>query len=123
MTSPVPSKETPKEKWINFLAFVGFSALEIGVLIWGNLTFQKWRDWVIVAGALFFPILAMISLRGIRNDWTNEESDRAFWKVFGWLFALPFILGAVAVAIWILFVFFGWLATIPGWAAVIIILL
>jgi len=120
---PFAATEPRRVKWSTFLIFLVASALEMGVLAFGNLTFEKWSDWIIVGGALFFPVLTVISWIDLLNDWSVDKSDRIVLKVFGWIIGVPVVAGALLLVLWVLLSFFGWLATIPVWAAVIIILL
>ena len=89
--------ESRRDKWIIFLLFLGFSALEVAVLVFGHLTFEKWGDWIIAGGAVFFPILTVLSGKSLANDWTAEESDRTVGKVFGWIIAAPFVIAALVL--------------------------
>jgi hypothetical protein len=50
-------EETLASKWGTLILFVGFSVLEACALVYGNLTFEKWKDWLIVFGAFMFPVL------------------------------------------------------------------
>jgi hypothetical protein len=72
---------------------------------------------------ILFPMLAVISGMGLLKNWSIEESERATNRVIGWIIAIPLIVAAFVIATWGIVSFFGWLATIPSWAAVIIILL
>ena len=67
-----PLVETRREKWTTFLIFVGASILEASVLTFGNLIFEKWRDWIIVGGALFFPVLAAIFWESLRSHLVSQ---------------------------------------------------
>ena len=80
-----PLVETRREKWTTFLIFVGASILEASVLTFGNLIFEKWRDWIIVGGTLFFPVLAAIFWESLRSNWSASDSDRVtamntYWR-------------------------------------------
>jgi len=118
-SASVPSSEdVRRERRSNrntFLGFLAVSILEVYVLMSGYRT-SDWRDWLIVGGAIFFPLFTVFSWRVWRNDWSPERSDQAAGRLFGWLFVTPFI-------IWALFLVVGWFATIPVWATVIIMLL
>lgn len=116
-------EETLASKWGSLLIFIGFSALEVWVLIYGNLTFEKWRDWLFILGAFMFPLLALTSSHAITEDIRLQGTARKVAVFLKWILAAPFALIAVAVAIWLLSSVVGWFASIPGWAAVIIILL
>jgi hypothetical protein len=58
-----PAAKLRHEHCITFAAFVVFSALLIGVLFFWPPTFSKPRDWLVVAMAMLFPIIAVISFR------------------------------------------------------------
>ena len=110
-------------QYITFAIFVFFSALEIAGLFYQPPTFSTLKDWIVVGGAIFFPIMAIISFRVLRNNWTDEQIDQVTMRTLGYVVLVPVaIVAAVLVGI-ALFSAFGWLATIPSWAAVIIVLL
>lgn len=115
-----PIKATGHEKWTTFVVFLVFSALEIGLLVFGELDFTKWRDWLIVVGAIFCPVLTVIAGVALVKDWSIEKSDRVLNRTLGCLIGAPI---ATLVGVWVLTSFFGWFSTIPLWAAVIIVLL
>ena len=117
------TEETLNQKWFNLLTFSGFSVLEIWVLFYGNLTFERWKDWLIVGGAFFFPIMALISAGNLAHDSRLVGPLKTLVSGFMWLLALPFALIALGIVGWAMFSIFGWFATIPTWAAVIILLL
>jgi phosphotransferase system glucose/maltose/N-acetylglucosamine-specific IIC component len=61
-------KFAPTARWlgepcINFAAFVLFSAILIGAFIYSPPAFSKPRDWLVIAVALFFVIMTVISFR------------------------------------------------------------
>ncbi len=58
-----PGAKLRHEHCITFAAFVVFSALLIGVLLFWPPTFSKPRDWLVVAVAVFFPMIAAISFK------------------------------------------------------------
>jgi uncharacterized membrane protein YbhN (UPF0104 family) len=69
------------EHCFTFAAFVFFSALLIGVLLYWPPTFSKPRDWLIVALAMFFPIIAVISFQlcariGRRNRKARQSEQQ-----------------------------------------------
>lgn len=120
--SSLPEKGV-KEKWKTLLFWLGFSVLGIWALIYGNLTFEKWKDWLIVGTAFYFPLMAFDSARNLESDPRVVGMAKSIARMCQWILAAPFVIVALSVAGWLLFSFFGWLATIPAWAAVIIILL
>jgi hypothetical protein len=128
------AKDPGFKGWSTFLVFLFFSALEIGILIYDPSTFVNRSDRIIVAGAVFFPIMALFSFPPIFR-WLNQTRvvraidriDRAAATLFANLFRyVVLVLIALVAAVLLgfaLFSAFGWLSTIPSWAAVIIILL
>lgn len=116
-------EETLASKWGTLILFVGFSVLEACALVYGNLTFEKWKDWLIVFGAFMFPVLALVSAHSLTKDTRLQGINRKLAVYVKWVLAAPFALIAITLAMWLLFSIFGWFASIPGWAAVIIILL
>jgi hypothetical protein len=112
-----------REQFKIFACFVFFSALEIGYLFYMQPTFSTLGDWTILGGAIFFPIMAILSFFAMRNNWSDEQADRITMRTLGYVVLAPIAL-IVAVLVGIaLFSAFGWFATIPSWAAVIIVLL
>jgi hypothetical protein len=63
----------------------------------------------------------------MRNNWTTEQEEQALTRTFSFAIWAPIVLViALIVAVLVgiaLFSAFGWFATIPSWAAVIIVLL
>ena len=113
-------RKRKREKWNQFAWFVGFSLLEIGVLTFTKLDFDHWRSRLFVFGAVFFPAMAVLSYFDARGDWSTEKSDHIFSRAIGWILGGPILLvGGLCLII----VVFGWLGSIPSWAAVIIVLL
>ena len=110
-----------------FLWFLFFSVLEIGGLIWLWPRLSAIGVWFIVAGIILFLTMAVVSWRSMRNTWTAEQEDHAATRVLGYVFLGPVALVAFLVAFVLagaaLYSIFGWFATIPSWAAVIIVLL
>jgi Ca2+/Na+ antiporter len=123
MSGPVRDAERLRAQRRTFYTFLFFSAFEIGALASGLVSLATWGGWIVLFGAFFFPVMAVISLVGILKNWTVEQEDRAFTRTFGYIFGVPIILVAFILAGWVLFSTFGWLASIPSWAAVIIVLL
>ena len=116
-------EEGLKQKWFNLLTFLGFSILELWVLFFGNLTFERWKDWIIVGGAFFFPLMALRSASSLANDSRLTDPSKNLALAIKWLLAAPFVLIGLVIAGWALYSIFGWFATIPSWAAVIILIL
>lgn len=112
-----------KEQRRTFLAFLLFSILEIGVLVYIRPDFTHWRDWIIAAGAIFFPILAVISFLSMRRNWTGDQTDSVIMRTLGFIVLAPIALVAIVIVGFALYAAFGWFGTIPSWAAVIIVLL
>lgn len=112
-----------REVLTQFCTFLGFSALEISHFVFNGIKLEKVGDWIILVGAVLFPIMTIVSWRSLRNNWTAEEEDRAATRTLGYIVLIPIILVAVIVTGYALFSLYGWLATIPSWAAVIILLL
>jgi hypothetical protein len=121
--SAVTDAKRRREQWSTFFGFVAFSIFEIGYLIWQPPTFALLRDWIILGGAIFFPIMAVISYVSLCKSWTPQQEDRATTRTLGFIFLAPVALVGIVLAGFMLFSAFGWFATIPSWAAVIIMLL
>ena len=121
---PTPIKGSRRWGQIFALLFsLSFSALEIGVLIFAPPKFDHWTDWLIVGGAILFPIMAIFLFISMLAGWSAEREEQAFTRTIGCIFLTPVVLIIVAVAGFALYSAFGWLGTIPTWAAVIIVLL
>ncbi len=117
--APINPKKRRREQVSTFLVFVAFSVLEIGYLLFSN----RPTNWIILAGAIMFPILALLALLSLIKNWTPEQEDKIFSRTLGWIVAAPIVVVVAAIAGVALYSAFGWLATIPSWAAVIIVLL
>jgi hypothetical protein len=115
--------EWRRERRNSFWTWAGLSVLVIGYLIWKPPTFSTWRDWFIVGGAIFFPVLAIVSFISMRKEWTPHQEDWVFRRTLGYMILGPILLVAIVIGGILLYSAFGWLGTIPSWAAVIIVLL
>jgi hypothetical protein len=112
-----------RNRWWALIVFLFFSFLEIYVLSTQSLDFSKLGGWAIAGGAFFFPLLALITMLAIVFNWSNERTDRTIKWTFGLIILAPVILIIAVVGGYFLLSAFGWLTTIPSWAAVIIGLL
>jgi hypothetical protein len=122
--SPPQVDEARKSHLYQLLVFGGLGGLNNWVLFFGEpLDDTTVKYWALVAGAFLFPLLAIVSWRAYRNGWQPERTDKAVGRLFGWLVASPFVLIAAGLVIWGVVSLAGWFASIPVWAAVIIILL
>jgi hypothetical protein len=115
--------ETKREKLVQPLVFLLFSVFFFGYWFYRPPTFSTWQDWIIVGGAVFCPIMAIFMWVSIPNTWSAEKEDQAFMQTLGYLVLVPILLVLAVIAGFALFSTFGWLATIPSWAAIITILL
>jgi uncharacterized membrane protein YdjX (TVP38/TMEM64 family) len=109
--------------WLALVVFLFLSFLAMFVLSSQPTDFSRWRYWIIAGGAVFFPIFALITLLAIVFDWSNAKTDRTLKWMFGLIILVPLSLIAAVVGGYFLLSAFGWFATIPSWAAVIIVLL
>ena len=101
-----------REQFTAFVGFVLFSAFEIGYLFYNPPTFSNLKDWIIVGGAIVFPIMAILSFFAMRNDWSDEQADRIIIRTFGYVVLAPIALIVAVLAGIMLFSAFGWLAAI-----------
>jgi peptidoglycan/LPS O-acetylase OafA/YrhL len=97
-----------------------FSLLSIWVLVYRTPTFVNWRDWITVLAAFFFPLLTFLSLLSLWRGWSADHEERIVLRTLGYIVVTPVILLAVIIGGYFAF---GWFATIPSWAAVVIVLL
>jgi hypothetical protein len=98
----------------------------IGHLFYNPPSFSTPGGWIVVGATVWFSIWAIFCLFAIRNNWSVEQTDRIFDQItrpVGYVLFVPLALIVVVLAGIVLFPAFGWLATIPSWAAVIIVLL
>ena len=105
-----------------FFWLLFFSVLTIGYLVRRQPGFTNY-GFFLAAGAIVFSLMTVLSWRSMRKGWTVEQEDRAAKRALSYLFLTPVVLAAVVLAGIALYSAFGWLATIPSWAAVIIVLL
>ena len=115
--------DTLSSMWWTLAVHLAFSVLEIWLLTSGNLKFEHWKDWFIAFGAIFFPFMALLSAYALTSDIRLKGHLRSIALTIQWLLAVPFLSIAAGILGWLLFSLIGWFATIPAWAAVIIILL
>jgi hypothetical protein len=109
-----------REHRLTFLGFAFISALEVGYLFFRPPTFSTLQDWIIAGGAILCPIMAIISFRIMRNDWTDAEADRVTTRTLRYVFLAPFILiGGLLLAVILQSAF----ESIPFWAVIFILLL
>jgi len=107
-----------------FAVLVLFSVLAIGGLLFNPPTSSDWRDWIVLVGVILLPIITAIVLyRSMRNNWTAEQEEQTLKRTLGYVVLAPIALIVAVLAGVVLFSAFGWLASIPSWAAVIIVLL
>jgi small-conductance mechanosensitive channel len=101
------------QRW-TFAGLVLFSAFFIGDLFYNPPTFSTLTDWITLGGAILFPIMAIISFFAMRSNWSDEQTDRITMRTLGLVLLAPV---ALIVALLVGYAAFGWLATIPSWAA------
>jgi hypothetical protein len=56
-----------------FVVFAGFSVLEFAVLSTIKVDASDLDFWIIVAGAISFPVSAILSFLSLWNNWTREQ--------------------------------------------------
>jgi hypothetical protein len=104
-----------------FFWFLFFSVLTIGYLVWRQPGFTG-HGFFLAAGAIVFSLMTVLSWRSMRLGWTVEQEDRATRRTLSYLFLPPVVLAAVVLAGIALYFAFGWLATIPSSAIIIVLL-
>jgi len=67
--------------------------------------------------------MAIMTFCSILKNWNIEQEDRVVMRTIGFVIVARLVLIIAVVAGFELYAAFGWLATIPSWAAVIIVLL
>lgn len=104
------------------ILFGGFSIFGIYMIMTDSLSHkQEWVEWLMYFGYfVFFPTMFVISLLSYFKGWNDEESDSIVMKTFGWMFGAPIIITIIGI---ILFFIGNYFASIPSWAAIIIVLL
>ena len=111
--SEILEADRRREKRNAFLTFGLFSVFLVGYLFYEPLTFTKLRDWIILGGAVIFPVCALLSYRSMRGNWTVEKKDRVFTRTFGLTFLGPVVAVVAGIALY----------AVPSWAAAIVVLL
>jgi hypothetical protein len=117
------SHESLLSKWgilILCLVFVAGMAYEVTT---GSEFDKGWKFWLVCLAMLTLGVVVIVRLLSITNGWTVGEEEKANDKIFTFLGCLPFALAGIAVAAFAVFSFLGWFASIPSWAAVIIVLM
>lgn len=124
LEQPAFKKNTRRTKWLTFFIFLGGSTfLLITILGKDKLNVVNWKDRFIAVGAIIWLVYTVIAGLSLVKYWSNTEDNLAFLaveKTFSRLIGVPII---VLVGVWVLMSVFGWLSSIPSWAAVIIALL
>jgi hypothetical protein len=123
MNEPQPAEYPRREKRNTFLGFVAFSVFYIGYVFYSPPTFNTLVDWCAAGGAIFFPIMAIISFRSLRNDWSPQREDQATMRMIWNIVLTPVLLVGAVVAFFMLQSAFSWLAALPSGMAVVIVLL
>ena len=62
---------TPLAFWTSLV----FSILTIGYLIWKPPTVSDWRDWIIVGGAIFWSIMAIVLFQSIATSGQRSRKN------------------------------------------------
>jgi hypothetical protein len=126
---PSSDKSRRGEHGLAFAFCAFLSAFMIGHLIYNRSTFSDAADWIMLGGGIWFSLWAILSFFAMLNNWGDEQFarfDRITETVARVVLAPVALIVAALVAVLVgvaLFSAFGWLATIPSWAAVIIVLL
>ena len=120
LVSALTQLDERRERLFPLRIFVFFSIFLIGYLFFRPPTFSNLGDWIIVGGAFLTPVLALISWLSIRNDWSVQKEEQTSMRTLGYIVLAPVLLLMALIAGFALYSAF---ATIPSWAAVIIILL
>jgi hypothetical protein len=67
-----PDAKQQRKRRFTFWSFLVFSVFYFGYLFYRPPTFSKWQDWIIVGGAILFPIMAILSYLSMRKNWSAE---------------------------------------------------
>lgn len=109
-------------KWLVVFFFIGLFLLNIWAFFYSE-EIEKNSNWVYIFGFFFYPIIIFIETTELVNDSRLVGVSKSIAGFIWLVFAFPLIFVGIGTAIWLLFLVFGWLAAIPAWAAVIIIIL
>jgi len=144
VVSPEANPKNPRsrnDKWATFFILLSLSLAHLGGWLSGDLKFETLTDWYFLFTAISFTALTAVSWKRLENKWSINHSKQlikkglvfllkavnhskqVIKKVLVFLLKAVFVIFLVAVVGWVLVSFFGWLGTIPLWAAVIIVLL
>ena len=122
-------KRRRRQHGLAFAFFAFLSAFMIGHLFYNPPSFSTPGDWIVLGATIWFSICATICFFATRNNWGDEQFDRfdRITQTVGYVVLAPIALIVVVLVAVLagvaLFSAFGWLATIPSWVAVIIVLL
>lgn len=102
-----------------------FFTVATGFYIWawktGVMGKEKpWGDWLAIGAIYLFGSIGIVLWVSYFKGWSAYHEDKVAIKTLQWMIFGP--IGLIILGILIYFVG-GWLFSIPGWAAVIIILL
>lgn len=113
-----------RESLFGGVFFLGFAALEAWVFQSGELERKaEWVTWLVGISAIGFLAAGIFSLLAWAKNWSPEDYDVAGTKTWNWVVGTPLVIGGGLLALWLSLSAFGWLTSIPAWAAVIIVLL
>lgn len=114
-----------KEKRENIFSIIFLSALYAAfsyTYFSGRLDIKDgwFEDYGIPIAIVFFSVMLVVFWIGLLRGWSNQRTEDAVVKSMGWLLASPVLALIIGVP---LYFAFSYLATIPSWAAIIIVLL
>jgi LytS/YehU family sensor histidine kinase len=120
---PQTQPESIKQELSTLIYGLGFSALGVWVLVYENLKFDHWKDWLIVVSTIFSLLMTFGAANILAKDAGVTGVVNTVAVAVKWLLLAPFFAMAVGIAGWLLFSIFGWMGSIPAWAAIIIVIL
>lgn len=112
-----------REKFVTLFISLALFDLFVGDLVYNSRSPDNSHLWLQLAGSVLFLFMTIFSFLSIFKNWTAEKEDQLFMRTAGYLVLVPIMIVVAIFLGFALFSTFGWLATIPSWAAVIIVLL
>lgn len=112
-----------KERWRDLAFSLLFSCSTIWVVSVDERALSGLPGLLMLLALVMAPAFTLYAARGLTRDPAVRGAPRKFALFIQWALAIPLLVLGICIAGWLVFSLFGWLASIPLWAAVIIVLL
>jgi hypothetical protein len=104
---PQTQPESIKQELSTLIYGLGFSALGVWVLVYENLKFDHWKDWLIVVSTIFSLLMTFGAANILAKDAGVTGVVNTVAVAVKWLLLAPFFYGCWYS--WLAFIFNLWL--------------